>query len=142
MIPRSDQTELYEIRSQVAILSECPPFFLQVKHIKSAFGVTKVWNIYANNKDIESISKELKTAYSKPALRQFFPWKEYQSLRQTQHLTILKLHNTIIVFLFMDSIQTTTTIMLCGTMILTFNKPLTQKVTLQENGNSTAIQTT
>jgi hypothetical protein len=96
MIPRPDQTELYEIRSQYSVSRECPPFFLQVKHIKAAFGITKVWNIYAHSKDTDSITKELKIAYNKPNLRQFFTWKEYQSLHNTQQLTILKLHNTFI----------------------------------------------
>jgi hypothetical protein len=96
MMPRADQTDLYELRSQLSVTSSCPPFFLQIKHIKAAFGITKVWNIYANTLDTDKIISELNLAYNTPNLRHFFTWKEYQSLHHSQQLTILKLQNTFI----------------------------------------------
>jgi hypothetical protein len=96
MTPRKDQTLLYENRMQAAVSDKCPPFFIQIHHVKAAYCITKVWNVYAAPADADEVSKELKTAFNKTSLRQFFPWKEYQSLQLSQQLTILQLHNTFL----------------------------------------------
>jgi hypothetical protein len=96
LTPRKDQTLLYEQRAQLAVTNRCPPFFLQVQHMKAAHCLTKVWNVYAAPEDADELSKELKKAFNKPSLRQFFTWKEYQSIQLSQQLTILQLHNTFL----------------------------------------------
>jgi hypothetical protein len=53
-----------------------------------------VWNVYAQSNEADQVAKELKNTYNTADLRQFFTWKEYQSLQQKQQTTILHLHNT------------------------------------------------
>jgi hypothetical protein len=94
MTPRTDQTALYELRTKTAASPGCPPFFMQAKHIKAAYCITKVWNVYAQSNEADKVAQELKAVYNTQSLRQFFTWKEYQSLHLNQQLTILQLHNT------------------------------------------------
>jgi hypothetical protein len=84
---------MYEHRLQLATSPECPPFFLQAKYIKAASTTTKVWNVYANDKDSDAITKELKKALNQPSLRQYYSWKEYNSLQIGQQITITRLQN-------------------------------------------------
>jgi hypothetical protein len=93
LVPRMDQTELYEHRAQLAVTSECPPFFLQIKYVTSGHTTTKVWNVYTDANNINTVTQELKKAFNLPEFRQFYAWKEYQSLQNSQKTTILQLQN-------------------------------------------------
>jgi hypothetical protein len=73
--------------------SACPPFFLQTKHIKVDQTLTKVWNVYADNADINDITTEMKTAFNTPEFRQFYSWQEFNSLTNRQQTTVLQLNN-------------------------------------------------
>jgi hypothetical protein len=96
MVPRTDQTKNYEYRTQTAVSEQCPTLFLQVNHIKAAYCISRVWNVYVHQEDVDAVPEELKKAYNTTSLRQFFPWKEYQSLQTSQQITILQLQNTFI----------------------------------------------
>jgi hypothetical protein len=93
MTPRTDQTKYYEHRIQLATTNKCPPFFLQTKYIMVGHTSTKVWNVYADNTDINAITEELKTAFNTPEFRQFYSWKEFNSLHNRQQTTVLQLNN-------------------------------------------------
>jgi hypothetical protein len=69
LVPRIDQTLLYEHRAQIAVTPSCPPFFLQIKYVKAAYTTTKVWNVYTNAENIDKVAQELKTAYNIPEFR-------------------------------------------------------------------------
>jgi hypothetical protein len=94
MITRTDQTSMYEQRLHCLTRSDCPPFFLQIKYIKTANVTTKVWNVYANQNDTEVIITELNEALNTPGLRQFLSWFEYSSLQTKQQVTTINLNNT------------------------------------------------
>jgi hypothetical protein len=85
---------MYKHRLQTLTTTDCPPYFLQLKYIKAAYATTKVWNVFANHDDSEILVKELKNALNSPELRQFYPWAEYNSLHQSQEVTIVQLNNT------------------------------------------------
>jgi hypothetical protein len=90
---RTDQINMYEQRVIQQTSTHCPPFFLQVKHLKARHATTKVWNVYGDPKDTDLIIKELKSAYNSQTLRQFYSWKEYQSLHHTQQITVVHTNN-------------------------------------------------
>jgi hypothetical protein len=93
-IVRADKTQMYKQRASVNTTTNCPPFFLQVKHIQISQTKTKVWNVYGNPSHIDEITAELKNAYNTTSFRQFYSWKEYSSLQKTQQITNVNLNDT------------------------------------------------
>jgi hypothetical protein len=93
MIARTDQTTLYEARIQQNTSMDCPHFFLQIKYIRIGSVSTKVWNVYSNKDDHDTIKHELKRAYNSPQLRQFYAWDEFQSLQPGQQMSIIQRQN-------------------------------------------------
>jgi hypothetical protein len=49
--------------------------------------------VYADPADIDQITQELENVYNTSTTRQFYPWKEYNSLQQAQQVTILRMNN-------------------------------------------------
>jgi hypothetical protein len=93
MNPRTDLTTNYEHCIQMATTTTCPPFSLQVKHIKTTSVTTKVWSVYADMKNINDITKELKAAFNSQELRRFYSWHEFTSLNAQQQTTVLQANN-------------------------------------------------
>jgi hypothetical protein len=73
IVTRIDQTTMYETRARTTT-DNCPPFFLQVKYLKSGHATTKVWNVYTDKTDTDSFTRSLKNAFNNTELRQFFLW--------------------------------------------------------------------
>jgi hypothetical protein len=92
-IVRADKTSMYEERISSSISDNCPPFFLQTKHLHASQAKTRVWNVYGDPAHVDIIIEKLKAAYNTGTFRQFFPWREYNSLQQAQQLTIIQMNN-------------------------------------------------
>jgi hypothetical protein len=93
IVPRTDQTSLYERRAQLSVTPNCPPFFIQIKYLTSTYVTTKVWNVYTAKDHADLVTEELKLAFNLPDLHQFYSWKEYRSLQPCQQVTILQIQN-------------------------------------------------
>jgi hypothetical protein len=84
MIPRSDQTSIYEHRVQLGMPDTCHQFFLQSSHIQIANMTTKVWKVYADSAHVFHLASELKHHFNTPQLRIFYSWQEFNSLDTRQ----------------------------------------------------------
>jgi hypothetical protein len=70
-----------------------PPFLSPSKIHKKASTTTKVWNVYANANNTEKITKELHKVINQPNLRQYYSWKEFNSLQTGQQIAVIRLQN-------------------------------------------------
>jgi hypothetical protein len=60
LTPRVDLTSLHEHRLQQATPSHCPPFYIQITHVKVANALTKIWNVFTHQEE----SKQVANLYS------------------------------------------------------------------------------